>query len=160
MAAIYFFEEDIVFSIQGKARYKKWLKSLIEERDYNLKELCYIFCSDEFLYNINFDFLNHNTFTDVITFDHSEKIGVIEGEIYISIERITENAALNNTKFEDELLRVMSHGLLHLMGQKDKSIKDKKLMTQLEDKAVHSFKLLTVSRETPAKSLNLNARIK
>ena len=136
MATIYFFEEDIVFPLQGKSRHKKWLKSLIEERNYKLKELSYIFCSDEFLYNINFDFLKHDTYTDIITFDNSEKNGVIEGEIYISIERITENATLNSTKFEDELLRVMSHGLLHLMGHKDKSQKDKKLMTQMEEKAV------------------------
>jgi rRNA maturation RNase YbeY len=137
--AILFFEEDINYSLKEKNRYKKWLKSIAEKEGFKIKELNYIFCSDEYLYQINHDYLNHKTYTDIITFDNSENKYTIEGDIFISIERVRENAQKENVLFEKELQRVMSHGLLHLMGYKDKSETDKIIMRQKEELALNHF---------------------
>jgi rRNA maturation RNase YbeY len=137
--AILFFEEDINYSLKGKNKYKKWLKSIAEKEGFKIKELNYIFCSDEYLYQINLDYLNHKTYTDIITFDNSENKNTIEGDIFISIERVRENAQKENVLFEKELQRVLSHGLLHLMGYKDKSEADKSIMRQKEELALNLF---------------------
>ncbi|WP_373496581.1 rRNA maturation RNase YbeY [Aquiflexum sp.] len=137
--AIQFFEEDIKFSLKEKNKHKKWLKTIAENEGFIITDLNYIFCSDEYLYKINFDYLNHNTYTDIITFDNSEEKNFIEGDIFISIERIKENAEKTKNQTETEILRVMSHGLLHLMGYKDKSKEDKKQMSKLEDKSISLF---------------------
>jgi rRNA maturation RNase YbeY len=137
--AILFFEEDIKFSLNQKNKYKKWLKEVAERDNYKIKELNYIFCSDEYLYQINQQYLNHHTYTDIITFDNSEEAKLIEGDVFISIERIKENALREKNSFEKEMLRVMSHGLLHLMGYKDKNPKDKILMSQREDESISLF---------------------
>lgn len=137
--AILFFEEDIKFSLNQKNRYKKWLKEVAKNENYHIQELNYIFCSDEYLFQINQQYLNHQTYTDIITFDNSEKPKIIEGDIFISIERITENSSNENNTFEKELLRVMSHGLLHLMGYKDKNPKEKIIMRQREDESISLF---------------------
>lgn len=137
--AILFFEEDIKFSLNQKNRYKKWLKEVAKNENYHIQELNYIFCSDEYLFQINQQYLNHQTYTDIITFDNSEKPKIIEGDIFISIERITENSSNENNTFEKELLRVMSHGLLHLMGYKDKNQKEKIIMRQREDESISLF---------------------
>lgn len=137
--AIQFFEEDIKFSLKEKNKHKKWLKTIAENEGFIITDLNYIFCSDEYLYKINFDYLNHNTYTDIITFDNSEEKNFIEGDIFISIERIKENAEKTKNQTETEILRVMSHGLLHLMGYKDKSKEDKKQMSELEDKSISLF---------------------
>lgn len=138
--AILFFEEDIKFSLNQKNKHKKWLKEIVEKENFKIKELNYIFCSDEYLYQINQQYLNHKTYTDIITFDNSEKPKIIEGDIFISIERIRDNACKKNNGFEIELLRVISHGLLHLMGYKDKTPEDKKTMSEMEDKSISLFK--------------------
>ncbi len=137
--AILFFEEDIKFSLNEKNKYKKWLKEVAKLENYQIKELNYIFCSDEYLFQINQQYLNHNTYTDIITFDNSEKTKLIEGDIFISIDRIKENASSQKISFEKEILRVMSHGLLHLMGYKDKNPKDKILMSQKENESISLF---------------------
>ena len=137
--AILFFEEDIKFSLNQKNKYKKWLKNVALQENYQIQELNYIFCSDEYLFQINQQYLNHQTYTDIITFDNSEKPKIIEGDIFISIERITENALREKNSFEKEMLRVMSHGLLHLMGYKDKNPKEKTIMSQREDESISLF---------------------
>jgi probable rRNA maturation factor len=137
--AILFFEEDIKFSLNQKNKYKKWLKEVAKKENYQIQELNYIFCSDEYLFQINQQYLNHQTYTDIITFDNSEKPKIIEGDIFISIERITENALREKNSFEKEILRVMSHGLLHLMGYKDKNPKEKTIMSQREDESISLF---------------------
>lgn len=137
--AIQFFEEDIKFPLRNKNKFKKWLRAIAALNNKQIGELNYIFCSDEYLYQINVDYLYHNTYTDIITFDNSEDDNAIEGDIFISIERIRENAQIEGTGLESELLRVMSHGLLHLMGYKDKKEEDKRLMREMEDRSISLF---------------------
>ncbi|WP_373521232.1 rRNA maturation RNase YbeY [Aquiflexum sp.] len=137
--AIQFFEEGIKFSLKEKIKHKRWLKTIAENEGFKILELNYIFCTDEYLYQINLDYLNHNTFTDIITFDNSEIKGHIEGDIFISIERVRENADKIKGPIELEILRVMSHGLLHLMGYNDKNKEDKKIMSDMEDNSILLF---------------------
>ncbi|RZA01022.1 MAG: rRNA maturation RNase YbeY [Sphingobacteriaceae bacterium] len=134
MARISFFEEDIQYNLKDKLKVKRWIKDTIEAEGYQLDELTYIFCSDAYLLQINQQYLNHDTYTDIITFDNSAEKGIITGDIFISIERIRENAAKFDQSVTDELHRVIIHGTLHLLGYKDKSPVDRKNMTQMEDK--------------------------
>jgi rRNA maturation RNase YbeY len=106
-----------------------------------MKRIDYIFCSDEFLLNINRSFLNHDTFTDIVTFDLSDHPNEIIGEIYISIDRVKENATLHNCSFTTEILRVLFHGSLHLCGYKDKSKKDIIEMRGKEDFYISTYEL-------------------
>lgn len=140
--AITFQTEEIKFVLKEKLRNKAWLLKLAKKEQYTIAELNYIFCSDEYLLNINVEYLNHDTYTDIITFDNSEdaKSKSIEGDILISIERVKENAVKFKTTFENELQRVMAHGLLHLMGYKDKSPKASALMRLKEEEAMALFK--------------------
>ena len=131
--AIHLFEEDIKFKINKKLGIKKWLKETIEKEKNVLKELNYIFCSDEYLHNMNVSYLNHDTLTDIITFDNAEFEGEIVGDIFISIERVKENAVKFGVSFEDELHRVMVHGALHLLGYKDKKKADQEKMREREN---------------------------
>jgi rRNA maturation RNase YbeY len=137
--AIIFFEEDIKFTLQEKNKHKKWLREIAANGGFAIEELNYIFCSDEYLLQINQQYLNHNTYTDIITFDNSESDKKIISDIFISIDRVKDNATKEKTAFENELLRVMSHGLLHLMGYKDKNHEDKKTMRDLEDQSIRLF---------------------
>ncbi len=125
---------------------KKWLVQIAKEEGYKIKELNYIFCSDEYLYQINLDYLNHDTYTDIITFDNSEYENEIEGDIFISIDRVNENAQKLKINEETELSRVISHGLLHLMGYKDKSKKETEVMRMKEETAIELYQ--TVKRST------------
>ncbi len=133
MPAINFFEEDIQFKLKDKAKVRQWIKDTIVAEGHQLNELNYIFCSDAYLLTINQQYLNHDTFTDIVTFDNSETPGKIEGDIFISIERIRENANKFNVSETDELHRVIIHGALHLLGYLDKKPADKKNMTIKED---------------------------
>lgn len=133
MPAILFFEEDIAFKLKDKLKVKRWIKDTIEAEGFKLGELNYIFCSDAYLLQINQQYLDHDTYTDIVTFDNSEEEGLIVGDIFISIDRIRENGAKFGSGEVNELHRVMAHGALHLLGYKDKSPADKKLMTQKED---------------------------
>ncbi|MBS1521347.1 MAG: rRNA maturation RNase YbeY [Bacteroidetes bacterium] len=133
MPSINFFEEDISFKLKNKTAVKQWVKATIEAEGYKLKELNYIFCSDEYLLKINRQYLDHDTYTDIVTFDNSEKDGIIEGDIFISIDRIRENAIKFNSGEVNELHRVIIHGALHLLGYPDKTSETKKAMTGKED---------------------------
>ena len=133
MPVINFFEEDIAYKIKNKTALRHWLKATIAAESFKLKELSYIFCSDSYLLQINQQYLNHDTYTDIITFDNSDIESVIVGDIFISIERIRENAANFNLPEAEELHRVIIHGALHLLGYKDKTPADKKKMTEKED---------------------------
>ncbi len=131
--AIHLFEEDIKVKIGKKLAIKKWLKETIENEGYLLEELNYIFCSDEYLLEMNVSYLNHDTLTDIITFDNSEVEGVIIGDIFISVDRVKENAVKFDVDFIDELNRVMVHGALHLLGYKDKKKADQEKMREREN---------------------------
>lgn len=133
MPAIQFFEEDIVYKLKNKAKVRQWINETIIAEGFKLQELTYIFCSDPYLLQINQQYLDHDTFTDIITFDNSFEEKRITGDIFISIDRIRENALKFNVPETDELHRVIIHGILHLLGYKDKSVVDKEKMTQKED---------------------------
>jgi probable rRNA maturation factor len=130
---IHFFTEDVTYNIKQKRIIKDWLLSVIKGEDYTLEELNFILCSDEYLLGMNQQYLNHDTYTDVITFDNSEQPKIITGDIFISIDRIKENAKSLNLQVSQELHRVMVHGTLHLLGYKDKTKAAKGQMTAKED---------------------------
>jgi probable rRNA maturation factor len=133
MPAIQFFEEDISYKLKNKALVRQWIKDTITAEGFKLKELTYVFCSDAYLLPLNQQYLDHDTLTDIITFDNSEVEGEILGDIFISIERVRENAVKFNITEIDELHRVIIHGALHLLGYTDKSVVTKQKMTQKED---------------------------
>ena len=129
---IQFCTEDVTFSLKEKLKHKAWLNEVAKQEGKKILELSYVFCSDEYLLQINQEYLNHDTLTDIVTFDNSEDPKKIEGDIFISIDRVKENGEKLGT-YETELERVMVHGLLHLLGYKDKKKEDKALMTEKED---------------------------
>ncbi len=137
--AIYFFSEEINFELKEKLNRKRWLKNIATKAGFNIKELNYVFCSDEYLYQINLEYLNHETYTDIITFDNSEKEFDLCGDIFISIDRVNENAKTHNQEIETELSRVLAHGLLHLMGYKDKTKEESTLMRQKEEESINLY---------------------
>ena len=133
MAAVHFFNQDIDFKLSHPRKRKNWIKNTVEEEGGTLGSLNFIFCSDEHLLGINIQYLNHETYTDIITFDNSEEEDQIEGDIFISIDRVRENASKLKVAFDDELDRVMIHGVLHLLGYGDKTTRQSKLMREKED---------------------------
>ena len=138
---IVFFNEDINFKFQGKDKFKSWLKKVADKEGFSINNLNYIFCSDEYLHKINLEYLDHDTYTDIITFDNSEDESSLEGDIFISIERVRENSQTLNTVFEEELKRVIVHGLLHLCGYNDHTPEDKAEMRRLESEFILIFDL-------------------
>ena len=144
MASIRFFVEQIKITIAHKRLIRQWIQQAIEIEKKSLGEINYIFCSDKYLLHINKTFLNHDTLTDIVTFPIEQSFNpllsnqpannkTISGEIYISIERVKENAKKFNTTQKQELLRVMIHGVLHLCGYGDKSAAQQKKMRHKED---------------------------
>ena len=131
--AIHFFTENISFVLDKKGKTVTWIEQVLQEEGYKAKNINYIFCSDNHLLTLNQQYLNHDTFTDIITFDHSEHSENLEADIYISIDRVRENAHSLNKNFTDELHRVIIHGLLHLVGLKDKTEADIEEMRKKED---------------------------
>ena len=129
---IQFCTEDITFSLQEKLKHKAWLNEVAKQEGKKILELSYVFCSDNYLLQINQEYLNHDTLTDIVTVDNSENPKKIEGDIFISIDRVRENGEKLGTS-ETELKRVMVHGLLHLLGYTDKKKEDKTVMTEKED---------------------------
>lgn len=127
------------FKISDIRKKKAWLKDLANEQGFKLKELNYVFLSDEELLKMNIEYLNHDTYTDIITFDNSEKEDEIEGDIFISVDRVAENSGKFQVEFETELCRVMAHGLLHLCGYLDKKPADVKLMREMEEKYIAKY---------------------
>lgn len=132
MPGIHFFNKGTTFKLAGPRKTTNWIHKVAQSEGSEIGELNYIFCSDKFLLGINQQYLNHDTYTDIITFDMSEG-DFIEGEIYISIPRVRENARMQKVTFQDELDRVIIHGLLHLLGYSDKGVRKKALMRKKED---------------------------
>ena len=129
----FFFETE--FDLHKKEELKEWITEVINSEDKTLGEISYVFCSDHYLHSINLKFLDHDTFTDIISFDNS--LGnEMNGEIYISVDRVKENAEELGEKLDDELHRVMIHGILHFCGHKDASENDKMNMRKREDQAL------------------------
>lgn len=141
---IHFHTQEIQFILKNKTLLKQWIKSTIEKKKRKTGEINFIFCSDVYLLNINKQYLHHDTYTDIITFDCSQenvKLN-ISGEVYISIERVKENALKFSKSFEDELHRILIHGTLHLLGYKDKTKIAKAEMTKQEDLCLAILKKL------------------
>ena len=129
---IRFFSEEIEFKILNPNKVKAWLIQSANRERKEITEISYIFCSDPYLLKLNQEYLNHDTLTDIITFDYSQG-NKLSGEIYISIDRVMENSQKFDSGFVDELHRVIIHGVLHLCGYKDKNQPDKTLMRKKED---------------------------
>jgi probable rRNA maturation factor len=135
---ISFTKIEIDFKIRNRLKLRKWIKSIIFSEGKVAGNIAYVFCSDLYLGGLNEKYLKHHSLTDIITFDYSEKT-MLSGDICISIERIRDNSFDFNTTFDEELGRVMAHGLLHLAGYKDKSVEDKKVMRYKEDFYLASY---------------------
>lgn len=137
-SSVHFTAPDIKFPFSGKEKVALWLRSVARSHKRKIGTLSYIFVSDEQLLAINKEFLRHKTLTDIISFDYSadEAEGTVSGEIYISLERVADNAVKFKSSNKDELHRVMAHGLLHLCGFRDKSVADKKQMRKQEENAL------------------------
>jgi rRNA maturation RNase YbeY len=135
MGVISFFASTAKVPAFNRTNLRKGITNLVVSKKKTIGEVSYVFCTDEELLSINKQYLNHNTYTDIITFDYAEK-RIISGDIFISVERVKENAKKFNTKFSDELLRVMAHGVLHLLGMKDKTQAEAIKMRKAEDAAI------------------------
>lgn len=134
-----FFNQSISFKLKEKTKLKQWIKAITEKEKHKLGQINYIFCTDDELLEINIRHLNHNTLTDIITFDYTEG-KTIHSDIYISVERVNENAKKFKVTFDEELHRVMIHGILHLCGYKDKTKADAELMRKKENASLKLFK--------------------
>ncbi len=126
------------FIIEDKTNYIDWINRIISSEGFDLGHIDYIFCSDDYLLGLNLEYLNHDTLTDIITFDYTYGKN-ISGDIFISTDRVAENAESFAVGFSNELLRVMSHGLLHLMGYGDKTEKESAIMRQKEEEKMQLF---------------------
>lgn len=142
MQDISFFAEDVDFNINNPQTIEKWIQDTIEKYQKSAEHINIIFCSDAFLLKINQEYLNHDFFTDVITFDYSEDNNNISGDIFISTERVNENADFFNVNFNDEICRIIIHGILHLLGWHDDTSSKKALMHKEEEKALKQLKHL------------------
>lgn len=132
------FNYELDFELPNEQLYSDWLSNVISSENKLEGEINYIFCDDEYLVEINQQYLDHDTLTDIISFDYS--IGnEIHGDVYISIERVKENAIDFNVSFEEELKRVLVHGVLHYCGYKDKTESDEQLMRSKEDEKIQMF---------------------
>ncbi|SMG52242.1 rRNA maturation RNase YbeY [Marivirga sericea] len=137
MSEIYFFKEDCQIDLRKLKKQKAWLEELAFQYNHQIKELNYVFCSDDYLHKINLEYLNHDTYTDIITFDMKEENdNALASDIFISVDRVRENAKNLKIEMVEELNRVMAHGLLHLLGFKDKTESEKKEMRLAENKAL------------------------
>ncbi|WP_130734841.1 rRNA maturation RNase YbeY [Flavobacterium sp. J27] len=132
------FNYETDFSLDNELQYSNWINEVIISENKVLGEINYIFCNDDYLHNINVQYLNHDTLTDIISFDYTEG-NIISGDIFISIERVKDNAIDFNTIFISELKRVIIHGILHYCGYKDKSKQDELVMRSKEDEKINMF---------------------
>ncbi len=132
----YYFECE--FSLDNYESYSEWISDIINLEGFELGELTYIFCDDAYLHKLNVEFLDHDTLTDILTFNYNLH-KQINGEIYISIERVKDNSVDFKTNFDDELRRVMIHGVLHLCGYADQSTDEEREMRAKEDDAIDRF---------------------
>ncbi len=141
MNRINFFTEDTPFQIKNKPTIRIWINNVVVKEKHHIESLNYIFCSDEHLLKMNQEYLNHDTYTDIITFDNSTREENLEGDIFISVERIRYNIKGKDNTFLDELHRVMIHGVLHLMGYGDTTDREKRDMREKEDACLSLLKL-------------------
>lgn len=126
------FNYETNFKLTNEIQLANWIVSCIQNNDFKVGEINYIFCDDAYLHKLNVEFLQHDTYTDVISFDNT--LGrIIGGDIFISVERVKENATTYKSIFDSELQRVIIHGVLHYMGYKDKTEKEKKIMREKEN---------------------------
>ena len=132
------FHYELPFSLNEEKMYKSWIQMVIESEECKTGSINYIFCTDEYLLDIHQDHLGKDDLTDIITFDYAQG-ATISGDIFISVERVKENAGIFKVDFEEELLRVMSHGLLHMMGYKDKLPGDIEVMRAIEEEKIILF---------------------
>ncbi|WP_417938958.1 rRNA maturation RNase YbeY [Flavobacterium sp. RS13.1] len=132
------FNYETEFSLDDEQTFAVWLSAVIVSENKNEGEINYIFCDDEYLHKINVEYLDHDTLTDIISFDYT--VGnEISGDIFVSVERVEDNAKDFNVSFEEELKRVLAHGILHYCGYKDKSDADAELMRSKEDEKIAMF---------------------
>lgn len=139
MASIEFLSQRSSFKLSNPRKTSSWIKNICSTEDRTLGKVTYVFCSDTYLRSLNQDFLKHSTYTDILSFDLSED-DAIAGEIYISIERVRDNAKKFNQPFDTELRRVMAHGVLHFMGYKDKTSAEKAQMRSKEEACLSLWK--------------------
>ena len=139
---IYFYNEGVLYRLVEKEKIRSWILATIQEEKKQADNISYIFCSDEYLLKINQEYLNADYLTDVITFDFTEE-NRMSGDIFISIDRVKENAKLFKQKRFQEMLRVILHGVLHLCGYKDKTKDEEELMRGKEDYYLRKFKSIT-----------------
>ncbi|HEY9185092.1 MAG TPA: rRNA maturation RNase YbeY [Salegentibacter sp.] len=132
----FFSETD--FTLRDEKSHRQWLQLVVNSEEKSLDEINFIFCNDEYLHRINLEYLNHDTYTDIISFDNSVD-DLLAGDIFISVERIKENAEDFGVEFEEEVKRVMVHGILHFCGYTDKSESQSRLMRQKEDEKIAMF---------------------
>lgn len=135
--SVFFHKEELNLKIEEK-KVSDWISSSIETLGFNLGNISLIFCNDEYLKKINIQYLNHDYFTDIITFDYSKKSSV-SGDLFISIDRVKENAKDNNVDFMNELYRVIIHGVLHLCGYNDKTEGEKKMIRKKENEFISTI---------------------
>ena len=132
------FNYETDFELKNEAQYEDWISRIIQSEGFDEGEINYIFCDDEYLHKINVEYLDHDTLTDIISFDYT--VGnLIQGDIFVSIERVRDNATDFNVSFDEELLRVLVHGVLHYCGYKDKSEADQALMRSKEEEKMQMF---------------------
>ncbi|MGK7391918.1 MAG: rRNA maturation RNase YbeY [Candidatus Cyclobacteriaceae bacterium M2_1C_046] len=137
--AVNFFIETANFRLTHRTRLKNWIKKVIAEHKYSPGDINYIFADDEYLLKINQQYLNHDYYTDIITFDQSEEENTISGDIYLSVERIRENSFQQKADFVEELKRVMVHGILHLLGYNDQTPEEKEGMRKKEEACISLY---------------------
>ena len=145
MGIVSFRSADRSLSLKGKNSLKQFILFLFKKEKYALEAITYVFCSDEFLLQINRDFLRHKFYTDIITFPLSEKGQPIEAEIYISTDRVKENAKVHGKTYSNEMLRVIFHGALHLCGYKDKKKSEILLIRMKEEQFLHLYEKISVN---------------
>ncbi|GAB3564969.1 rRNA maturation RNase YbeY [Spirosoma luteolum] len=136
---IRFFNEDVDYKLPGKQATRLWLTQQTGQEGYRVGELNYIFCSDEYVLQVNRDYLQHDYYTDIITFDQREAEDKLEGDIFISVERVADNAAQLGVSAQQEMRRVLAHGLLHLCGYGDKTDEEAAAMRRKEEEWMAQF---------------------
>ena len=132
------FHYETTFELENTSYYSDWITRVVISEGFRLNELNYIFCDDSYLLEINRKYLNHDTFTDIITFDYSQG-NEVGGDIFISVERVKENAEIFEANVDIELKRVMAHGVLHMMGYNDKSELESEVMRKKENEKIELF---------------------
>lgn len=132
------FNYETQFVLENETVFEDWISRIIVSEGFEEGEINYIFCDDEYLHKINMEYLNHDTLTDIISFDYT--VGnILQGDIFVSVERVMDNAKDFKVSFDDELKRVLSHGVLHYCGYKDKSPADEAIMRKKEDEKIKMF---------------------